>query len=308
MKELVSKVVSYFKGITYLDLKALTSVGGILILAAIISIVSVPTVKKVNVDSEFQNGADRLVATTLDITKLDFLSSADTEELSESELNASEEVGEEETRDLTVYEGYVTTYINVRSSPDIADNIVGNLDLNYKVEYLAYNESWAEIEYDEGSVCYISREYIQPEPVSYKSISVDNDVRKSFMDYTAITAKGSQAYRLQHSYGTTSDSGVRVVRGRYCIALGSYYTHNVGQYVDLVLEDGTVIPCIIGDCKADCDTTDNHSVGGDGSVAEFIVSTSSLSKEVKTSGDCSDIPGWSGKIVEVRVYSNRIYL
>ena len=96
----------------------------------------------------------------------------------------------------------------------------------------------------------------------------------TFMDYTATTDKSSRQYALlncEDAY-TDTETGIRMVDGRYCIALGSYYTHNVGQYVDLIFTDGTVVNCILGECKADSHTDPTnrfHAV--DGSVAEFVV-------------------------------------
>ncbi|MBR4315031.1 MAG: hypothetical protein IKP66_09000, partial [Lachnospiraceae bacterium] len=60
--------------------------------------------------------------------------------------------------------------------------------------------------------------------------------------------------------------------GRYCIAVGSFYTTQIGQKIDLVLTNGTVIKCILGDCKSDEHTDETHRYHAiDGSVAEFIV-------------------------------------
>lgn len=96
----------------------------------------------------------------------------------------------------------------------------------------------------------------------------------TYMPYTAVTYKPSDQYKLLNSEFcyTDTETGIRMVDERYCIALGSGYTHDIGTKVNLVFEDGTILRCILGDCKADehTDKTNRyHSV--DGSVAEFIV-------------------------------------
>ena len=99
-----------------------------------------------------------------------------------------------------------------------------------------------------------------------------------------------------------------MVNGRYCIALGSYYTHSVGQYVDLVLENGNIIPAIIGDCKRDIDTVNGCSMGVDGGVAEFVVDTDVLSSRVKQMGDVSyTSDAWMSNVVEIRIYNKNVF-
>ena len=99
-----------------------------------------------------------------------------------------------------------------------------------------------------------------------------------------------------------------MVDGRYCVALGSYYSHNVGQYVDLILANGTVIPCIVADCKANKDTNSSNRVGKDGSVAEFVVDTPRLSSQVKRMGDISYASKeWNSNVVKIKIYNKNIF-
>ena len=74
-----------------------------------------------------------------------------------------------------------------------------------------------------------------------------------------------------------------MVGDRYCIAVGSGYTKVIGTKIDVVLESGKIIKCILGDAKSDQHTdleTHTYHVGGydhgkyyppDGSVIEFVV-------------------------------------
>lgn len=96
----------------------------------------------------------------------------------------------------------------------------------------------------------------------------------TFMNYTAVTSVNSRQYQLLNGEEAYTDpvTGIRMVGDRYCIALGWGYTHEVGAKVDLYFEDGKVVNCILGDCKAsdDTDPTGRYQKY-DGSVAEFVV-------------------------------------
>lgn len=86
------------------------------------------------------------------------------------------------------------------------------------------------------------------------------------MSYTAIKSKSSRQYQLQHTPGMTTDhDGYRRFGDRYVIAVGSGVIGQnvsndkhymlIGQYVDLILENGVTIKCVVGDAKSN-DHTD----------------------------------------------------
>ena len=97
-----------------------------------------------------------------------------------------------------------------------------------------------------------------------------------------------------------------MVENRYCIAVGSYYTKNIGVKIDLVLSHNgrkRILKCITADSKADKDTVNQHRVHNDGSVVEFIVSTSNLPPVARQMGDVSYAgKQFKGKILQIRVY------
>lgn len=112
----------------------------------------------------------------------------------------------------------------------------------------------------------------------------------TYMPYTAVTCRESGQYRLLFSDICYTDpvSGIRMVEGRYCIAVGSYYTTQIGQKIDLYFTDGTILNCILGDCKADCDTNETNQFHAiDGSVAEFIVDYEVFSSSSQWADICS---------------------
>lgn len=131
-----------------------------------------------------------------------------------------------------------------------------------------------------------------------------NNSFKSFMSYKAITSKSSQQYRLQKS-AYTGEYGIRMINGRFCIALGTGFNISVGTYVDLILENNTVIPCIVGDIKDPKHTkSDNITTITNGCVSEFIVDIKKLDPLAKRMGDisyCNNM--WKSSVSKIRIYN-----
>lgn len=205
--------------------------------------------------------------------------------------------------------GYINAIsLRIRERPDINSNTIDYLYWGNEIKYSIYNDDWVVIQRNDDKYLYLSKQYVVDKMPEYKSKSAEGDKRKTFMDYRTITDKGSPQYRLQKNCAYTDTStGIRMVDGRYCIALGSYYTHKVGRYVDLVLENGTVLKCILGDRKADKDTLNDHSIHTDGSISEFIVDENYVPILARQMGDMSyAVDGWLSKVVEVRIYEDKL--
>lgn len=132
---------------------------------------------------------------------------------------------------------------------------------------------------------------------------------KSFMDYRTITNTDSQQYKLQQYYAETGEYGIRMADSRYIVAIGTYFTSDVGQYFDIILENGTVIPCILGDQKADVDTdSDNIITKHNGCMSEFIVDSDALNEDIKFHGDMSYcLKDWDSPIKTIKVYNRNIF-
>ena len=148
----------------------------------------------------------------------------------------------------------------------------------------------------------------EPEPViNYTVYNVPDKYKskdmKSFMHYGKITYEASPQYKLQR-YANTAPNGIRTVNGRYCIALGSYFTHEVGQYVDIVLENGVILECILGDQKSDKHTDAAHIAHrSDGSVLEFIIDAKATDLWVRRTGNMSNLHAeWRSPVAQVIVY------
>lgn len=148
-------------------------------------------------------------------------------------------------------------------------------------------------------------EIVEPEQPLCREVDIANhNGMKSWMPYNKFD-ETSQQYILQQNAKTDS-LGFRYVSGRYCVAVGSGANVSVGQYIDIALENGEIVPCIIADIKADCDTNaDNLTTTYNGCVCEFLVDESQLMRAVRRSGDVSSIDSsWNSPIKEIIVYEN----
>lgn len=202
--------------------------------------------------------------------------------------------------------GWLTANTNIRSYPGFADgnsNVLTVLPKYSEVEYAYYNDEWSVIKYGECSTAYVHSDLISNQKITSTTYYAPYNRIKSYMPYTAITSRSSAQWKLQQS-AYTDTYGIRQVNGRFCIAVGSAYTSKIGQYIDLVLENGTTIHCILADQKADKDTNaENTITEHDGSLVEFIVSSGNLSSTVKRMGDISyATESWNSMITQIIVY------
>lgn len=126
---------------------------------------------------------------------------------------------------------------------------------------------------------------------------------KAYMSYKTITDKTSFQYKLQKE-AYTDEEGFRKFDNRYCVAIGTAFDVQVGQYFDAQLKDGTIIKCIVGDIKADCDTDKTNTFTSQGCCLEFIVETNTLNSTVKITGDCSNLyDEWDSPCSEYIIYN-----
>lgn len=193
--------------------------------------------------------------------------------------------------------------LNVRKKPNKKSDIIDKLPYNTKVRAAVYNKQWMVLK-DGG---YISKEFLSNKEIKYISYSMPyTSGFKSFMPHNLFSSKSRQGKLQLSCY--TGKYGIRQYNGRYCVALGSHFKTDIGQYFDLILNNGTVIPCIMADQKADCDTdSDNIITVANGCVTEFVVDYSCLNSAAKKIGDisyCTD--EWQSRVIEVRVYKQTV--
>ena len=91
---------------------------------------------------------------------------------------------------------------------------------------------------------------------------------------------------------------------RYLIAVGSRFDTVPGQYIDLVLDNGIVIECIMGDAKADCDTdSTNTFTYRSRCCSEFIIDKHTIRSDIKERGNASlKYSTWDSPVDKVIVY------
>lgn len=142
----------------------------------------------------------------------------------------------------------------------------------------------------------------------YYDVPNINTSFKTYMSYKTITNKSSKQYKLQQT-AYTDEHGFRKVGEFYCVAMGTYYSNNVGDRFHVTLDTGREIDVIIGDVKQDVHTdSENMYVPINGNMLEFIVDTDVLSSEIKKRGTVSYLEQFKGNIKEIKKYIEIYYL
>lgn len=161
--------------------------------------------------------------------------------------------------------------------------------------------------------------------VSYKDYDAPIDISevaeantKTYMKYQTLgyDSWNRQGHLARQSKAYTGEYSLRMIDGRIFIAVGSYYCRQVGTYIDVLLEDGTVLPCIMGDAKANKDTDITHRYQKyDKSVIEFIIDSPGKDRRdysyfktmyPQVHGNFSNIPEFSSPVKGLRVY-DKVY-
>ena len=157
-------------------------------------------------------------------------------------------------------------------------------------------------------------EEVVEEVIPYTDYSVPS--YGGFKSYSKHTKKdgrirykeSSLQYKLQ-MMAYTGDYGFRQVDGRFCVALGSHFTTSIGQYFDLILENGTVIPCVLGDAKADVHTdSSNIFTVHNNCCSEFIIDKNVADPMVLEMGNCSwCCDEWKSPVKTIRLYEKNVF-
>lgn len=143
-----------------------------------------------------------------------------------------------------------------------------------------------------------------PSCVFAQNMSVPNvdSSFKSYMPYTTITDKSSKQWDLQKEAKTHSN-GIRVHEsGRYMVAVGTYYAEEVGEKLNITLDNGYVVYAIVGDLKQDRHTdSTNRYVPVNDSILEFIVDDGEIPDLAMKMGDISYADeNLQGKVVKIK--------
>ena len=123
---------------------------------------------------------------------------------------------------------------------------------------------------------------------------------KSYEPYDLITAESIQL-DLQRK-AVTDVNGFRLIDNRYLIAVGTFCNAPCGTCIDLILENGILIPCIVGDIKSDAHTDETHTYTINTMCASEFIVDETISPAAWY-GDVSAVyEEWRSKVVRVRVY------
>lgn len=199
--------------------------------------------------------------------------------------------------------GWLNDTSNIRLEPSFDGEIVEVLPMGTEILYCEADDTWNYIKLNE-TIAYVNNELVSTSEIKfYTECYAPYSERMSFMSYKSITSVTSNQYKLQQ-LAYTGNFGIRQVDGRYCIAVGTAYTTQIGQYIDLILENGVVIPCILADCKADIHTDETNRITvHDGSLVEFVVDVTSLESNAKLMGNihyaCEE---WKSRVVKIILY------
>ena len=197
---------------------------------------------------------------------------------------------------------YASTRVNVREHPDTDSDIICVLDEYEAIDvWNIGNSEW----YQTKSGYYIYKSLLVSDIPSYSLYSGLWSTFKSYTDYRLITAIDTPQYALQQKQAYTGDYGIRMVDGRYCVALASNFGCEIGRKFDAILENGTIIPCVMSDQKDDIDTDGIYTLNN-GCATEFYVDSNILYHPAKHAGDLSEIPGWSSPVVAIRVWDDYV--
>lgn len=202
---------------------------------------------------------------------------------------------------------YVIEKVNLRTMPNTDSEIKESLEIGTCVNVTVDGE-WA---YSSDLDGYIKAEFLScymPNCDVYDVSDKQTTNFKSYMSYTKITSKTSKQYKIQSTIAYSGLYGIRTVKERFCVAIGTYFNASVGDYVDIVLENGTIIYCIVADIKDDKDTdSDNILTLSNGCSTEFIVDIDALNNDAKTSGNISMCNSdWNSRVVKIVVYDKNV--
>lgn len=217
---------------------------------------------------------------------------------------------------------YVTgNNVNIRKQPTTGSKIIGHVPYNKKILVSkSHDNDWYVVSYKD-SIGYINKKYVSKTRQEYIEYNVPYAENKTWMPYVikkkingkyqivSIFAKSSKQYKLQQ-IAYTGKYGIRMVDDRYCVALGSHFGCEIGQYFDLILANGTVIPCIMSDQKDNRHTDSANIITVDTNcLSEFIVDRHALNYEAKRDGDISSCRNeWKSHVVKIRVYKKVVKL
>ena len=109
---------------------------------------------------------------------------------------------------------------------------------------------------------------------------------KSYMSYKAITNKDSLQWKLQQECWTDG-FGFRRWGDYYCVAMGKFYSEQVGKKFKITFDTNVEIYVVVSDIKMAQHTDSTMRYAKDSSILEFLVDTKIISKMMIRTGNSS---------------------
>lgn len=189
--------------------------------------------------------------------------------------------------DTSIFDSTVDTTNYIYEEPYIPSTLSDNTTINEIVPDEIETEGLpAIVDYPEVKVTADNRVYFTG--VRQTGISRNYTNYTYFYDRWTNGTNQRAVADIWNAYGRTGDRGIATINGRYLVAVSTTFG-GVGDYIDIALTNGEVIPCIIADAKSADDrnyTPYGHRLGGgciDGVEWESIGAKSDI-----------DISGWTG--------------
>ena len=189
--------------------------------------------------------------------------------------------------DTSIFDSTVDTTTYIYEEPYIPSTLSDNTTINEIVPDEIETEGLpAIVDYPEVKVTADNRVYFTG--VRQTGISRNYTNYTYFYDRWTNGTNQRAVADIWNAYGRNGDRGIATINGRYLVAVSTTFG-GVGDYIDIVLTNGEVIPCIIADAKSANDrnyTPYGHRLGGgciDGVEWESIGAKSDI-----------DISGWAG--------------
>lgn len=200
--------------------------------------------------------------------------------------------------------GVTIDNLNAREHPTTGSEIIKVLPRGSKVEFKEFNTEWYQTQID-GKTAYLYKDYVRLDDTGFDYIDVHDGGSKGFVEYTTITNTSSRAYTIQDKYAYTGNRGLREVENRYCINIESNIGIAIGTYVDLVLMNGSTIPCIVSNQTSIYNTTSEYE---NNISIQFIVDSVQFLSFAQTMGDVSYLnTSWQSPIAGIRIYNINIF-
>lgn len=139
------------------------------------------------------------------------------------------------------------------------------------------------------------------EPTNVFDLGIDFSFH-SYMDYRKITHTNSKQYELQQQCWT-DELGLRRCGTDYVVALGTYFSNNVGDRFKIYLDNGNSFYATVGDIKADSVTDEMNAYvpmdNATGNMVEFIIDDRAANTNMLMLGTVSYHDFFNGSVINI---------